>query len=282
MTTLNAFFDESGHSSTHKFVAVAGFIAPEPAWRGFDDQWNAALRAAGLVTTDGRLLPFHMTDFEARRKHFKDWDKPRREHLLGQLIGTIIHHQLYATGFVISVDWWTSVDWHGSTPEHEPLQDPYHHAIQGAIQTMLRLTSEPLAPDLNHATSVTCTFADQTEYGGRAKAYLTALATYVSTPERTVTITFAPTDRLPQLQAADLLAFELRWRFTKPEIDRWPLRQILDSRRAAFGAVPQNLETAAESFGGDILNIDHADRVLRVKPEIRKAARRANRRPTSR
>jgi hypothetical protein len=274
MAELRLYLDESGHSSTHPFVVVAGYVGRAEQWIDFDTEWNDALIAAGIVNPDQTAGAFHMTDFEARRRVFKDWEKSRRENLLSALFAVIERHRLYANGFVVSVDWWQSVDWRGLTPDHLPLQDPYHHAVQGALQNALRLAAEADAPELNGAESIVSVFAQQGEYGGQAAAYLRQLATHVSTPAQSVTIEYAPTAGSPRLQAADMVAFELRWRFTRPDIQRWPMEQILRSRRAAFGAVPpEQRDGAIESLGGENHYIEYSERALRVRPEVRKASR---------
>jgi len=266
---LELYFDESGHSADKPLIVMAGYLAPSEQWVGFADEWNAALIKAGVVLANGAPGQFHMTDCEAKRRAFEGWTEGQRRSLLGDLMATIERHRLHATGFVISTEWWKTIDWNDEHPDHLALEDPYHHAMQNAIATALTMTNEPIAaPELFAPTGVKCVFSQQGEFQGRATAYMAALSHFLSTARPGFEpLTYGDPAKLPQLQAADIVAFEFRWRLTRPDIDRWPMRQIINSRRAMFAGMPQGILDNA-NLGGEVRPIEYPTQVLQVGEEL--------------
>ncbi|MEK6373113.1 MAG: hypothetical protein AABO58_10490 [Acidobacteriota bacterium] len=267
---LELYFDESGHSADKAYIVMAGYIAPAERWLGFADEWNAALVVAGVCRTDGTAGEFHMTDFEAKRGAFSGWTEEPRRSLLGNLMGIIDNHQLHATGFVVSTAWWKTISWKDEHPNHKPLEDPYHHVMQNAIATALTMTNhQDVAPDLFSPDGVACVFAPQEEFEPKAAQYMAAMAHFLTVlAAPTVTsITFALTN-MPQLQAADIVAFELRWRLTCPNIDRWPMRQILKSGRGKFAGLPTGI--LANANLGRVEPIEFPTQVLQASDSLAK------------
>lgn len=260
---LEIYLDESGHSTTHPFLIIAGYMAPAENWIGFYGEWNAALVDAGAVKADGAADKFHMADLEAFKGIFAGWDEDRRRALLGALFEIIDRHRLYAIGFAVSVEWWNSRNFADSAPEHEPL-NPWHWAAQGVIQTAWNMTNEPQAPELLSPESVAFVFDLQSEYGGTAKELLPTLCDILS--GKKATVAFSPSDQFPQLQAADIVAFELRWRLTRPDIPiRWPLRQMVNSQRVCFSVQPPELNKSLDDLGGISEAFNYTDRVQKRK-----------------
>jgi hypothetical protein len=266
---LELYFDESGHSADKPLIVMAGYMAPAEHWVGFAEEWNAALVKAGVVLPDGSPGLFHMTDCETKHGAFEGWSETQRRSLLGDLMGTIERHRLHATGFVISTAWWKTIDWKDEHPDHLGLEDPYHHAMQNAIATALVMTADQVAaPELFSPERVKCVFSQQGEFQGRATAYMAALSHFLSRDRPGfATVEYGDPAKLPQLQAADIVAFEFRWRLTCPTVDRWPMRQILNSGRSMFAGMPQGILNNA-SLGGEVRPIEFPTQVLQVGEKL--------------
>jgi hypothetical protein len=81
-SAFTAYFDASGHPSDQPFVVVAGYVANFLQWQGFNKAWEHFHVKAGVS------LPFHMTDFMARkREDYKKWakDDPDADQFLANL-----------------------------------------------------------------------------------------------------------------------------------------------------------------------------------------------------
>lgn len=269
MARLELYFDESGHSADKPLIVMAGYMATADQWLGFAEEWNAALVKAGVVRSDGTAGQFHMTDCETKHGAFKGWKEPQRRSLLRDLMGTIERHRLHATGFVISTEWWKTIDWKDEHSDHRALEDPYHHAMQNAIATALVMTNDQVAaPELFAPEGVKCVFSQQGEFQGRATAYMAALSYFLSRIHPGFEpVTYGDPAKLPQLQAADIVAFEFRWRLTCPDVDRWPMRQILNSRRAMFAGMPSGI-LANSNLGGEVKPIEFATQVLQAGEKL--------------
>src|ERR1700728_1857082 len=86
---LKCVLDES--QGKHVFT-VTGVISSIQNWdRNFQPSWIAALEAAKLYDVVDQhevpvLYPFHMTDFESRRRPFDRWTREQRIELQSRLI----------------------------------------------------------------------------------------------------------------------------------------------------------------------------------------------------
>ena len=208
-------------------MVVAGFIGLVEAWHGFADKWNAILSEHGVVA------PFSMKDFESKRDQFKGWDEEtQRRPLLKALLDEICARALFLCGAAVSVEQFKSFPWSTAYPGADPPTDPYHLAIQevitGAI-TICNTRSDPQqSPEENELAVV---LASQQEFEGHAKAYLNAIRHFNSTTTLLKSATFVPQKEYPQLQAADIAAFELRWRIMRPDIRRYPWQRLLEAKQ---------------------------------------------------
>ena len=228
MTDLLLYIDESGHSASHPNVIVAGVIGASQAWDGFDGKWNTALNDLGVSP------PFHMTDFEAKQTQFKGWDEyKQRRPLLARLVHAITKRPIYRIGAAVNVEWFKTIDWKTTFPNHEPLEDPYHLALQDLLQLAIGMAKDPTCADVNGDT-IHVTVSEQPEYQGQAKAYAIALANLAAPGILHFPPTFQTPPENPRLQAADIVAFEFRWKLIKPELNRWPWRQLIKDKRAGF------------------------------------------------
>jgi hypothetical protein len=219
---VRLYLDESGHSANHDYVVVAGLIGTLEAWRGFAERWNDILHAHGVVG------PFHMTDFEAKQRQFRGWDeKARRRPLMKALMDEISGRLLFLCGAAISVPSFDTYDWAGGLPGAEPLEDPYHFAMQEVIRECVQIcNSGTRAP--KEGVKLEIVMADQPEFRAMAAAYYRAAQNFDTSGTLAPEATFATPTECPQLQAADIAAFELRWRITRPDLRRYPWTRLCE------------------------------------------------------
>jgi hypothetical protein len=89
LVMLWMYLDESGEhdrsSGRLKGLALAGGIALFPSWEALSIEWTSILESFGISM-------FHMADFEARAKPFKEWPEDRRRGLLSGLLDIAVRH----------------------------------------------------------------------------------------------------------------------------------------------------------------------------------------------
>jgi len=217
-----AFFDESGTLKARGFVAIAGFVAPEAKWADFDLAWMAALAKHGA--------PYlHTTDLANFKKVYKDWTANRRDALMADLL-EVIHAtpRIAAIGAVMAVDDFNSL----TKDQQSKLRNPLFPLFQTTIRAAaLQPLFEP--PDVK----VRMTYSNQEEFGPSMRQIWNLMAKTIDVRGRMDSLTFADMRHVPGLQAADLLAFELRRHYhnlrTRPDIRmRMALARILIQQRA--------------------------------------------------
>jgi hypothetical protein len=213
-----AYFDESGHAASGRFVALAGFVARDEAWAQFDVAWNAALVRNGA--------PFlHTTDLTNFMREFEGWTEERRRALMADLMNAIHEAgRIAAVGAVMAVD-----DFDSLTQEQRArLRDPFFPLFQEVIDgASLEAYFHP--PNV----TVRMIYSQQDEFAGSARQLFDVMQ---GRNARIGELQFADMRTVPGLQAADLLSFEFaryyRNKRTRPDLPmRWRLRQILRQQR---------------------------------------------------
>jgi hypothetical protein len=223
MAFVHLYLDESGHSSRHPYVVVAGFIGIAEAWEGFKAKWNAILELHHVKP------PFHMTDFEAKKEQFEGWDEEKqRRPLMKALMDEVASRQIFLFGAAVSVEWFKSVNWRSEFPGSEPPEDPYHLVMQDAVHEAKRVCAvgSEVAGIGASGNKLAVIMEEQRQFEGAAQAYYRAIHAFDETDTLLKAATFASGEEYPQLQAADIAAFELRWRLTRPDIVRYPWARI--------------------------------------------------------
>lgn len=227
---IEQYLDESGHGNNDDVVVVAGLFGLRQAWHGFDERWNARLHEHGISA------PFHMTDFEARQRHFRDFTNEReRRSLLAGLIDEIVGRPIYAIGAAVTLDAFRAVNWSDDFPGSDALENVYHMALQDELHFAIRLCS-----DLNNAAGdgprfqVSTVLAAHPEFQGMAGAYHRSLAAFDQTRSLVPQPRFDCPATCSALQAADLVAFEWRRHILRPDLNRYPWSRLALSRPAYF------------------------------------------------
>src|SRR5271165_57520 len=199
-----AYVDESGHAKDPKrdFVCLAGLLAQEAQWAGFEPAWDAACDEHGLTK------PFHMMDLAAFRGQFREWTEAKRRSLLAKLFGVIRDAQATPIGSVVSVP-----DFNAQTSSlKSAFRDPYFVAFQTLTFNLAVAAGMAYPPG-----RVTMVYARHPQHSkGRANAGNLWLAIRRA---NIIVSVFMESYRLdtPQncapLQAADLWAYELGHHF---------------------------------------------------------------------
>jgi hypothetical protein len=220
MALIHLYLDESGHSAEHPFVVVAGLIGMADQWEGFKDRWDAIL-------AEHDVDEFHMTDFEARRGKFKSWSEDRKRTLLKALMDEIASRRVFLFGADVSMEWFRSFDWEAGFPGMQPPSDAYHLAMQDVIQGAIRVSNTGTqVPTTGNMLAVV--MGEQREFRHMAGAYYRAVHHFDETGTLIPAATFTTPKEYPQLQAADIAAFELRWHITRPDLNRYPWLRLTE------------------------------------------------------
>jgi hypothetical protein len=221
---ITGYVDESGHSAETPFVSMAAFVAQADVWREFDAQWNAALETSGA--------PYlHMRELAHFRGAFSGWSEDRRRGLIAAAVEAINVHRLVAVGAAISVQAFRALP----AEAQEGFRDPFFCCLQEMAYGLVRCADDP--------PRVRCkaVFSQQNEFRPTAERLWQDLRQRPGFAERLGDIEFANMRTSPGLQAADLLAYELRHfyhlRAKQPGCKpRWPFEQIVAFQRTHLHA----------------------------------------------
>ena len=99
MSSFTAYFDDSGTHAQASVAVAACFVSTVDRWNTLEKLWNE-------LNAEERFGIFHMADFVARTKQFKDWDNAKRDRVIRELI-RIIKTNVYVSvmGAVIKADY---------------------------------------------------------------------------------------------------------------------------------------------------------------------------------
>lgn len=222
MATFSAYFDESGtHGSP--IITVAGYIATDVQWTEFAREWDEVLKRE-------RLAVFRMSKFEARRGDFtaeNGWDNARRLRVQKQLIGIIkrrinigIYCSLHLPAYDDMMTGWRRGQY----------GTPYSFCVKNCLGQISYWAQkynrpEPLSLVIEHGAGYNneINSAFRAAFADEGKREVLRLGT----------LSFADKSTAIQLQAADLLAYEI-WKETcnqylLPKGKRRPRRKSLES-----------------------------------------------------
>lgn len=228
MEVIAQFLDESGHGESDAVVVVAGLFGLREAWDGFHESWTARLRAHGITAS------FHMTDFEARRRDFRDFtDDARRRSLLAALIDEIVGRPIYAIGAAVTPEAFRAVTW-SDFSDSDTLEDIYHMALQDELHFAIHLCSELNAKTQGRQFQMSTILAEHPEFQGMAGAYHRSVAAFDRTHSLVSQPRFDSPASCAALQAADIVAYEWRRHILRPDLERYPWRRLAVLRPAYF------------------------------------------------
>jgi len=117
-----SYFDDSSDKRREKYFAAGGLIGGVEQWAQFDLRWAYSTRELED--------PFRSTDCECGHGQFADWEKPKRDALMGELVGIIREFGLHAFASIIPISEYRKV-----FPDATEF-DPYYLAVAHTIINM--------------------------------------------------------------------------------------------------------------------------------------------------
>lgn len=197
---VEIYIDETGHAAEGEIFALAGLGGTSKQWEGFADQWNGVLQAAGLSE------PFHAVEFEGARGQFRQF-RERREEWRGiheGLTDVIVGRKLKMMAAVVPLQAWRQMD-----DEACKRNDPYLLATEGIVSAIAKDAALTTGEDVELAF-----YAEKRkDIAAAAECMFRAIREHpmVAKRERLTSFDFGD-KQWPQLQAADLVAYEVRKR----------------------------------------------------------------------
>jgi hypothetical protein len=253
-----AYADESGTHADSEAVTVAAFLAPAASWGALAYEWMTALDEWGLDQ-------FHMSGFENRRPDF-DWPDAVRRARLSRLLAIIQRHVTGSVGVsflradfdeafppdeipepprVEEIAPGILAPWASRPGDMKPAEVDYRPGelrrkvggAYGLAASALLIDAGLIAKALPDEPFIDYVFED----GAKGRGQLSKLIDGVLEDEgtrrdrRVASYTFG-LKSVPGLQAADLLAYELRKQLYRergldPRPTRYPLRVLANLPR---------------------------------------------------
>jgi hypothetical protein len=93
---LAGYFDESGTHDKAEAITVAGYLSTPERWEAFEREWKAALE-------EFRIPFFHMADFCNGASSYRDWGPELKLERFDRLVKIINAHVLMSVGYTILV-----------------------------------------------------------------------------------------------------------------------------------------------------------------------------------
>lgn len=225
--TIWAYYDESGEYApgTGKLLkmTIGGCVSTLDKWKKFEPEWKAVLAAEGLSH-------FHMTDFERWKAPFDftladgTRDKEKHNRLLNNLLDVMAP---YIEGYYGFSSW-------------EIPDDPYKAHKAAMEQCTIGAISHAVKNLHTHyGQSIHLVFAKQRHYPRVGRQYWQFY--YDRHDARIATATEADANMLPQLQAADVAAYELARRMRVDRPIRYPFKRIQQAVSARGGRLTYQL-----------------------------------------
>jgi Protein of unknown function (DUF3800) len=218
VVTLSAYFDESGDPGDPGVIAFAmgGCIAGGEEWLTFDSKWSRILGEEGVSW-------FHMVDFEhPERKHgneFFGWSDTRRHGLLNRLLDIINEHvTCIGTGQRLP------------SPRRSIEDYYYSHYRTCVTRPALFAHKEPVNFVFARHPTITGKEPRRKEFSDYHDLVVRAYSERPRWEGRLGSVVVDDARRIPALQAADIVAYELGRQQTQPAVERYPLRRLREKQ----------------------------------------------------
>lgn len=257
---IAGFFDESGHSGEADFVTMGGMVASEERWSALVPKWNRLLTKHGLTQ-------WHSHDYAHSVNEYKRWhrDKEKRRILYGDFMGVVVELAGVPLGATISMAHWRRM----SGAVRRILVDPYYLALQLCLHRAGEFRSGMYSQE-----KIRLIFDDNREFKGRIPAIYRMLRENIPGGNQLLeSPTFESAASTPQMQVADLVAYEVRQfhhnHLNRPGSEpRWGYVRLVEMvlRSCKFGPLPwfwnfgeealADLEKSVEQSWNDQANKD--------------------------
>lgn len=214
---ITAHYDESGEYADGKLtnMSIGACVSSCERWQGFDAAWNTALAAEGLTC-------FHMTDFEAWKPPFDfklpngNRDKERHNRLLNSLLDLMTDH----------------VEWFMGYTAGSQIQDQGRAHFLAMESCVIAAVTHAVHDLWDHfGEPINLVFAKQRHFSMGKIADVVELYNWGEGVGRIGSLVFDEPQKLPQLQAADILAYEMS-KVQRPErVERYPFVRLRDAAK---------------------------------------------------
>ncbi|MDQ3697770.1 MAG: hypothetical protein M3373_07065 [Gemmatimonadota bacterium] len=251
---FTAYFDDAGtHDDTatepgSEVVAAAGYVALPSVWQAFEDEWNAFLAR--------EQLPFyHTVDCVARVGHFKGWEHSECNRVHREAVTIITSHKLVAVGYATPKAAFNEVYRRSLPDENNRIaRAAYQNSLVSAwrllalyVNSWWLVSSPILNPIPREQVSIVVEDSPKT-YAATIGLYQQAMqlpdewqhlrSRFAGPP------TFRPKLGFPQLQAADVLAYEMA-----VSLRRLFMPGQLQKRRGSWDALVSHAFEGSRSVG---------------------------------
>ena len=194
LAMIKAYFDESGTHGQSHITMMAGFFAPANVWDAFGADWSQVLK-------DYRVPYFHASVCEAGDEPYSWMDRTLRHLLFTAAAKVICNHRPIGVHGAIRSDVWRVGD---STITAQAFANPYYPCFDHCLQTMAFWSQ-----NYGNEESIALIFAEQQDYKAKALEMYDLYCADAMWGKYFASITFAPANDFPALQAADLYAYEI-------------------------------------------------------------------------
>lgn len=200
---LVGYFDESGTSDKDPIVLVGGAVADSILWSRIEVRWREKLAEFGLSS-------YHAVDCENRWGEFQKFERGIREALTNYFSALL--SEVEGQGFgsaVVRKDW---RDWAPDAVRQRCNDDPFYFSLELCFQQISRWSVEHVGGE-----PVALVFAEHQQYSPRIESIHRA---YQNARERWPgigSISFAKPELVVEIQAADLLCYEMFRFANRPE-----------------------------------------------------------------
>ena len=212
--------DESGMNENSNFFSMAAFVADHSTWKEFNPLWRAVLAKQGLDH-------FHMWQFAGYRGPFKGWTENKRRQLMAELLEVIARFRLLGIGAVVRIADYTRLPLAQRKAFIGPYMICFYETVYG-----LGLVAEGGFP----GERLSFIYSQQDEFKAQMTRYWNHAKAQTDYGSELGILSFQSMKKVPGLQAADLLAWEIRHfyhlREVRPDLPmRYPLRMLVGHQR---------------------------------------------------
>jgi hypothetical protein len=210
MLMLKAYLDDAGKSNDpqEQICCIAGCLSPLKAWEELEQEWQQV-----LARFDAPYL--HMKEYAQFKGPFAKWrdDHSTRKAFLSSLIDIMDKHVLSVIGTTVPIEAYSRL----TERQKKGVPDPYFMCLQ---QTLHAAGSSAFAenmaprslqvPDPRRVEKVQIIFSRQDEFKSKADALYEAMQESATIGPMLGDFNWASFRDIIPLQAADLVAYEMK------------------------------------------------------------------------
>ena len=198
---------------------MGGLIGSHIDMAKLGENWREMLHRHGDIT-------FHMSELEGSLEEFEGWTKDQRKALLGDVFRCLNGLFLLAFGASVIVEQYRALPGMAQDAFVDPWMLCFQMCVSEAARTMMVRVD-----DHSSTEKLALVYDQQKDFRGRASSCFQYLKEASSFGSRLGTCTPASKKDIIQLQAADLVAYEIRKLIENsiyaPAVGmRWPMRRL--------------------------------------------------------